>query len=129
ESCAPAWYRALFAKETLRNRKAFRPCPSRCPRPHSGCVRRRLAARVSARERNAAGRAAGAAGIQRTKVRTMARVALVTGGTRGIGEAISVGLKKAGYKVAASYAGNEERARSFTSRTGINAYKWDVADF
>jgi acetoacetyl-CoA reductase len=59
----------------------------------------------------------------------MARVAVVTGGTRGIGEAISVGLKNAGYTVAANYAGNEERARAFTSRTGINAYKWDVADF
>ena len=59
----------------------------------------------------------------------MARVAVVTGGTRGIGEAISVGLKNAGYTVAANYAGNEERARAFTSRTGINSYKWDVADF
>ena len=59
----------------------------------------------------------------------MARVAVVTGGTRGIGEAISVGLKNAGYTVAANYAGNEERARAFNSRTGINSYKWDVADF
>ena len=59
----------------------------------------------------------------------MARVAVVTGGTRGIGEAISVALKNAGYTVAANYAGNEERARSFTSRTGINSYKSDVADF
>jgi len=59
----------------------------------------------------------------------MARVAVVTGGTRGIGEAISVGLKKAGFTVAANYAGNEERAKAFTDRTGIKAYKWDVADF
>jgi acetoacetyl-CoA reductase len=59
----------------------------------------------------------------------MARVAVVTGGTRGIGEAISVALKNAGYNVAATYAGNEDRARSFTSRTGINSYKFDVADF
>jgi acetoacetyl-CoA reductase len=59
----------------------------------------------------------------------MARVAVVTGGTRGIGEAISVGLKNAGYKVAANYAGNEERAKGFTARTGIAAYKWDVASF
>src|ERR1700755_1748185 len=59
----------------------------------------------------------------------MARVAVVTGGTRGIGEAISVALKKAGYTVAANYAGNEERARGFTEKTGIKAYKWDVADF
>lgn len=59
----------------------------------------------------------------------MARVAVVTGGTRGIGEAISVALKKAGYIVAANYAGNDERAKSFTDRTGIKAYKWDVADF
>jgi acetoacetyl-CoA reductase len=58
----------------------------------------------------------------------MARVAIVTGGTRGIGEAISVGLKKAGYRVAANYAGNEERARAFAERTGIAVYKWDVAD-
>lgn len=59
----------------------------------------------------------------------MARVALVTGGTRGIGEAISVGLKEAGYQVAASYAGNDEAAKTFTERTGIPAYKWDVGDF
>jgi acetoacetyl-CoA reductase len=58
----------------------------------------------------------------------MARVAIVTGGTRGIGEAISVGLKNAGYRVAANYAGNEERAKGFAERTGIPAYKWDVAD-
>jgi acetoacetyl-CoA reductase len=59
----------------------------------------------------------------------MARVAIVTGGTRGIGEAISVGLRDAGYKVAANYAGNDERARAFTERTGIPAYKWDVSQF
>jgi acetoacetyl-CoA reductase len=59
----------------------------------------------------------------------MARVAIVTGGTRGIGEAISVGLKSAGYKVAANYMGNDERARAFSERTGIAVYKWDVADF
>jgi len=58
----------------------------------------------------------------------MARVAIVTGGTRGIGEAISVALKNMGMKVAANYAGNDERAREFTDRTGIPAYKWDVAD-
>jgi acetoacetyl-CoA reductase len=59
----------------------------------------------------------------------MARVAVVTGGTRGIGEAISVALKNAGYTVAANYAGNEERAKAFTERTGIAAYKWDVGAF
>jgi len=59
----------------------------------------------------------------------MARVAIVTGGTRGIGEAISVMLKNAGYKVAANYAGNDERARAFSQKTGIAAYKWDVADY
>ncbi|QIK96767.1 acetoacetyl-CoA reductase [Sphingomonas sp. HDW15A] len=59
----------------------------------------------------------------------MARVAIVTGGTRGIGEAISVALKDMGMKVAANYAGNDERAREFTERTGIPAYKWDVADY
>jgi acetoacetyl-CoA reductase len=59
----------------------------------------------------------------------MARVAVVTGGTRGIGEAISLGLKEAGYKVAAVYAGNDEKAREFTERTGIAAFKWDVSDF
>jgi len=58
----------------------------------------------------------------------MARVAIVTGGTRGIGEAISIALKDMGMKVAANYAGNDERAREFTERTGIAAYKWDVAD-
>src|SRR3954447_26036630 len=59
----------------------------------------------------------------------MSRVALVTGGTRGIGAAISKALKKAGYKVAASYAGNDEAANKFKSETGINVYKWDVASF
>jgi acetoacetyl-CoA reductase len=59
----------------------------------------------------------------------MARVAIVTGGTRGIGEAISIALRDMGMKVAATYAGNDERAREFTARTGIGAYKWDVSDF
>ena len=59
----------------------------------------------------------------------MARVAIVTGGARGIGEAISVALRDMGMQVAANYAGNEERAREFSDRTGIAAYKWDVADF
>ena len=58
----------------------------------------------------------------------MARVAIVTGGSRGIGEAISVALKEMGCKVAANYAGNDERAREFTDRTGIAARKWDVGD-
>ena len=58
----------------------------------------------------------------------MARVAIVTGGTRGIGEAISVALQDAGVTVAANYAGNDQRAAAFTERTGITAYKWDVAD-
>jgi acetoacetyl-CoA reductase len=59
----------------------------------------------------------------------MARVAIVTGGTRGIGEAISLTLRDQGVTVAANYAGNDERAREFTERTGIKAYKWDVSDF
>jgi acetoacetyl-CoA reductase len=59
----------------------------------------------------------------------MTRVALVTGGTRGIGEAISVALKAAGYKVAASYAGNDTAAEAFKSKTGIAVYKFDVGDF
>ena len=59
----------------------------------------------------------------------MARVAIVTGGTRGIGEAISIALHEAGMKVAANYAGNDERAREFSERTGIAAHKWDVSDF
>ena len=59
----------------------------------------------------------------------MARVAIVTGGTRGIGEAISIALRDMGMEVAANYAGNEERAREFTDRTGIKSYKWDVGDF
>ena len=59
----------------------------------------------------------------------MARVAIVTGGTRGIGEAISLALQNMGMTVAANYAGNDERARAFSERTGIKAYKWDVGDF
>lgn len=59
----------------------------------------------------------------------MTRVALVTGGSRGIGAAISKALKAAGYKVGASYAGNEEAASAFTRDTGIPTYKWDVSDY
>ncbi len=59
----------------------------------------------------------------------MARVALVTGGTRGIGEAISKALKDAGYQVAATYGGNDEAAAKFKDATGIAVYKWDVGDF
>ena len=58
----------------------------------------------------------------------MARVAIVTGGTRGIGRAISEALKAGGFTVAANYAGNEAKARAFTDETGIPAYKWDVGD-
>ena len=61
--------------------------------------------------------------------RLMGRVALVTGGSRGIGEAISKGLKDAGYTVAANYAGNDEAAKKFTDETGIKTYKWSVADY
>jgi acetoacetyl-CoA reductase len=59
----------------------------------------------------------------------MARVALVTGGSRGIGAAISKALKGAGCKVAASYAGNDEAASKFKGETGIPVYKWDVGDY
>jgi acetoacetyl-CoA reductase len=59
----------------------------------------------------------------------MARIAIVTGGTRGIGRAISTALKGAGYKVAANYAGNDAAAQAFTKETGIAAYKFDVGDF
>ncbi len=59
----------------------------------------------------------------------MAKVALVTGGSRGIGAAISVALKKAGYSVAANYAGNDQAAEKFKAETGIPVYKWSVADY
>ena len=59
----------------------------------------------------------------------MGRVALVTGGSRGIGEAISKELKAQGYEVAATYAGNDEKAAAFTAETGIKTYKWNVADY
>jgi len=59
----------------------------------------------------------------------MARVAIVTGGSRGIGEAISLALKEAGIIVAATYGGNDERAKAFSEQTGIPIYKWDVADY
>lgn len=55
------------------------------------------------------------------------KIALVTGGTRGIGAAISVALKKAGYKVAATYAHNDEAAKAFKAETGVHVFKWDVA--
>jgi len=59
----------------------------------------------------------------------MARVALVTGGSRGIGASISKALKDAGYNVAANYAGNDEAAAAFKEETGIPVYKWSVADY
>jgi acetoacetyl-CoA reductase len=59
----------------------------------------------------------------------MGRVAIVTGGTRGIGAAISTALRDAGHKVAATYAGNDEKANTFKAETGIAVYKWDVSSF
>jgi len=59
----------------------------------------------------------------------MSKVALVTGGTRGIGEAISKGLNAAGYTVAANYSGNDEAAAKFKAETGIAVYKFDVGDY
>jgi acetoacetyl-CoA reductase len=59
----------------------------------------------------------------------MARVALVTGGSRGIGAAISQGLNDAGYKVAANYAGNDDAAQRFKTETGVPVFKWSVADY
>ena len=59
----------------------------------------------------------------------MTRIALVTGGTRGIGAAISLSLKNAGYKVAASYVNNDDTAREFAKVSGVATYKWDISDF
>src|SRR6478735_11757345 len=59
----------------------------------------------------------------------MSKVAIVTGGSRGIGAAISVALKNAGYTVAANYAGNDEAAKAFADANGIKTYKWSVADY
>ena len=59
----------------------------------------------------------------------MSKVAVVTGGTRGIGAAISIALKDAGYTVAANYAGNDDAAAKFKDEHGINVYKWDVGNF
>lgn len=59
----------------------------------------------------------------------MSRVAIVTGGTRGIGHAISIELKKRGFRVAANYGGNDEAAQKFQIETGIPVYKWDVGDY
>jgi acetoacetyl-CoA reductase len=59
----------------------------------------------------------------------MARVAVVTGGTRGIGASVSKALKAAGYNIAANYAGNDEAAGKFKAEAGIPVYKWDVSSF
>ncbi|MDG2295753.1 MAG: acetoacetyl-CoA reductase [Paracoccaceae bacterium] len=59
----------------------------------------------------------------------MSRTALVTGGSRGIGAAISVALSNTGYQVAATYAGNDAAAAAFTEQTGIKTFKWNVADY
>src|SRR5215475_11705974 len=74
-------------------------------------------------------REAASAGRAKRQGGVMARVAVVTGGTRGIGEAISKTLKAAGYKVAANYAGNDEAAQKFKAETGIPVYKWDVSSY
>lgn len=63
------------------------------------------------------------------KDKSMARAALVSGGTRGIGAAISEALLKAGYSVAATYAGNEAAAKAFREKTGAAVYRWDAGDF
>jgi acetoacetyl-CoA reductase len=65
----------------------------------------------------------------RQREEAMGRVALVTGGTRGIGEAVSKALKEAGYNVAATYAGNDDAANAFKKETGIPVFKWDVGDY
>src|ERR1700676_4868196 len=65
----------------------------------------------------------------KTRWGMMVRVALVTGGTRGIGAAIAKALKAAGYTVAATYAGNDEAAQKFKAETGIGVYKWDVSSY
>ncbi len=59
----------------------------------------------------------------------MSKVAVVTGGTRGIGAAISKALAASGYRVAAVYHGNDAAAAKFKAETGVSVYKWDVADF
>lgn len=59
----------------------------------------------------------------------MSRIALVTGGTRGIGASISIALKNAGYKVAANYASNDAAAKDFAKVSGVQAYKWDISDY
>jgi acetoacetyl-CoA reductase len=59
----------------------------------------------------------------------MTRVAVVTGGTRGIGQAISIALKNKGFRVAANYGGNDAAARQFQAETGIPVYRWDVSDY
>jgi acetoacetyl-CoA reductase len=59
----------------------------------------------------------------------MGRVAVVTGGTRGIGRAVAVGLQRAGHKVAANYGGNDAAAKKFTEETDIQAYRFDVSDY
>jgi acetoacetyl-CoA reductase len=59
----------------------------------------------------------------------MTRVAVVTGGTRGIGEAVCKAMQAAGYKVAANYGGNDEAAQAFKAATGIPVYKWDVSSY
>ncbi len=84
--------------------------------------------KLSSREDIHAGRRAGHDGALQ-KGNDMARVALVTGGTRGIGAAISKALKAAGYKVAANYGGNDEAAQKFKAETGIPVFKWDVSSF
>jgi acetoacetyl-CoA reductase len=95
-----------------------------CSKQKDGRAQRKLEEQASSKGRDSSS-------LQKTtrEETDMARVALVTGGTRGIGAAISKALKDAGYKVAASYAGNDAAAEKFKADTGIPVYKWDVSSF
>src|SRR6476660_4837081 len=120
---------AARLRSAIRSAHPARACSSRC------CMRCRSAMprRASPRSASAAAWVSPCAWLATEpsprRNFNMARVALVTGGTRGIGAAISKALKAAGYKVAASYAGNDAVAEKFKAETGIPVYKWDVSSF
>src|SRR6201981_3513290 len=120
---------AARSRSVIRSARPARACWSRCCTRCRSVIPRRASPRCASAAAWASRCASHATKPLPRGEFDMTRVALVTGGTRGIGAAISKALKAAGYKVAASYAGNDTAAEKFKAETGIPVYKWDVSSF
>src|SRR5690242_10094233 len=106
-----------------------RDSPSACRKKHRCKGARATVVRFDARQSPTLRRGISLRASMRDRMVKMGRVALVTGGTRGIGAAISRTLKAKGYAVAATYAGNTKAAETFAAETGIHIHQWDIGDF